>query len=121
MGFCSQIHHRQLRKERSGEPNVAFLSLGLWQKGTVPCQRFRSAEGDGWGRLAKADFTVLWGGCRKEGRSGGCEEMSSPGASMDEGGERERKGPPPIVAETVEKQISVSVGFGCFSRKWQKQ
>lgn len=35
-------------------------------------------------------------------------------------GEREKR-PTSVIAETVEKQISLSVGFRCFSRKWQKQ
>lgn len=88
MGFSSQTHHQQTREERHTELNRALLSLDLWQKGTALCRYPHSAEGDGWGRLAEADVTVLCGGRRKEGRSGGCEEMSSPGASVDGGGGR---------------------------------
>lgn len=82
------------------------------------CQCLRSAEREGWGELAKANFTKLSG---SQGAQAGRPEWRLRGSVFPwcRYGWRERRGekrPTSTVAEKVEKKTSRSVGYVFFTK-----
>lgn len=83
------------------------------------CHCLRSAEREGWGEIAKANFTKLSG---SRGAQAGRPEQRLRGSilsSLGAYGWRERRGekrPTSTIAEKVEKKTSRSVGFVFFTK-----